>query len=139
MDNLIEYELWLDESGSFSHEDLAVKDEKYSLIGGILIEKNEKDKLIYEDYPKGHFPPDVYGHGKEDKRPIYQKAPYYLLLLNKLKKDTGCIEVFFENSKYDPSYSPMYLYLRMLVQGVFALYKYLYWEKNKELDCYCCT
>lgn len=126
---MTEYELWLDESGQFWREqEYKAEAGSHSLVGGILIEKGRIGQIRDGDYPDQDLAHAV------NIRAGGSRAKYELILdcLLKLKKKTGSRVVFFENESYSSYYSGKTLYLRMIAEGILALYKDLVRDARKK-------
>ena len=88
------YELWLDESGQFVNErELKSRNQKPSLVGGFLVEKDVADEIPYDgliDSQKNHAM-----HLTNE-----EKKEYVLPILEKMQTQYHARQVFFENSEY---------------------------------------
>lgn len=113
-----QYELWLDESGDFINErGKRNRNMKSSLIGGILIESSNAQRAVNEIVI-----PTQLSHATE--LTAEEKHNHVLPTLERLQRDYGARQVFFENALFEegegdnPSKS---LYLRMMAEGLLQL------------------
>ena len=112
---MIEYELWLDESGDFQEE----KAKKYrnknaSLVGGILIKKEDADRMVLTD---------LIDENRNHAMLLAEsdKVDYILPILEKIRDEYNAKEVFFENKDYEEGENNRQLYLRIIAEGILQL------------------
>lgn len=109
------FELWLDESGEFQNEkELQRRQFKPSLIGGFLVEQERVDEIAFDaliDEERTH----AMHFANSDKR------DYVLPILEKMQKEYGAKEVFFENLEYEDAATNRQLYLRIMSEGLLQL------------------
>lgn len=109
------FELWLDESGRFQDERMnKEKNFRPSLVGGILIEEAEAERIHFEEL----IEPDKI-HAMELGRG--EKSGYILPVLQRIQKEYGVRQVFFENLEYEEGESNRQLYLRIMAEGLLQL------------------
>lgn len=115
------YELWLDESGEFQHEQEKRDLHRLpSLVGGILLERSRARQLEAEldtllDPERTHATELTAG----------AKRNYVLPVLETLRRDYGARQVFFENAEYEDGTSNRQLYLRVIAEGLIQLVQLL--------------
>lgn len=120
------YELWLDESGDFTEEALLKGSKKYaSLIGGILIEKEQAEEI---DLNEILFKKENHAMEMTDE----EKRTYALPVLEKMH-ECGARQVFFENTEYEDEKTNRQLYLRMMAEGLLQLLQTLNAEDESVL------
>lgn len=109
------YELWLDESGQFENEKMLQRRSlKPSLIGGLLISKENADKIDFDkliDSSRNH----AMHLNDEDKK------DYILPVLECMQQTWQARQVIFENAEYEEEDSNRQLYLRMMAEGLLQL------------------
>lgn len=110
-----QFELWLDESGKFENESqLRQLNFKPSLIGGILLEKEDAEKIVF-----GELIDEKRNHAMflsdDDKR------EYVLPVLEKMQTVYHGRQVFFENTEYEDAATNRQLYLRIMAEGLLQL------------------
>lgn len=109
------YELWLDESGQFENEKmLQQRSLKPSLIGGLLIRKENADKVDLDhliDSSRNH----AMHLADADKR------EYVLPVLECMQQTWQARQIIFENAEYEEEDSNRQLYLRMMAEGLLQL------------------
>ena len=109
------YELWLDESGTFQNEKQLKSENKYaSLIGGLLVEKEEVEKIDFNDLLNGSI-----GHATDMCRA--DKKSVILPILETMQNKYNAKQVFFENALYEDENTNRQLYLRMMAEGLLQL------------------
>ena len=110
-----QYELWLDESGTFEDEKKAkLTNRKPSLIGGFLLEKKIAETIDFDgliDASRNH----AMDLTNEDKK------EYILPVLERMEKEYSARQVFFENAEYEEEDSNRQLYLRVMAEGLLQL------------------
>ena len=125
-----DFELWLDESGDFEAETQRNMKLTPSLIGGILIEKNQYTnagitQLVADDKADGT--PHAMCFDRPEMRDIVIPALEHMCAL-------GGKLVYFENRERIDSYSVRELYLRLMAYGLVQLIRYLSREGAFVLD-----
>jgi len=109
------YVLWLDESGDFLNETEKKKEHrKASLIGGVLIEKEKAEQIDLEE---------IIDSGRNHAMNLSDsdKSDYILPILERLEKEYGAREIFFENASYDEGDNSRDLYLTIMAEGLLQL------------------
>ena len=110
-----QYELWLDESGKFQNEaELKAVNYKASLIGGILIDKEEVSKIDFDNLLG-------LSGGHANKIDVEDKAGVILPILEEICDKHKARQVFFENVQYEDEKTNRQLYLRMMAEGLIQL------------------
>lgn len=109
------FELWLDESGKFTG-DSHIKNRKIfnaSLVGGILIEKDQADRIDFNE---------LLGEGNHACELTPElKREYVVPVLEKMRDNYKAKEVFFENSTYEEGDDNRSFYLRIIAEGIIRL------------------
>ena len=125
-----DFELWLDESGDFEAETQRNMKLSPSLIGGILIEKNQftnSDITRYVADEKADGTPHAMCFDRLEMRDIVIPALEHMCSL-------GGRLVYFENRERIDTYSVRELYLRLMAYGLVQLIRFLSREGAFVLD-----
>ncbi len=125
-----DFELWLDESGDFEAETQRNRKLNPSLIGGILIEKNQFTnsditRLVADEKADGT--PHAMCFDRPEMRDIVIPALEHMCGL-------GGKLVYFENRERIDTFSNRELYLRLMAHGLVQLIRYLSREGAFVLD-----
>lgn len=116
---MMDFELWLDESGEFTPEDQAKPNWSPSLVGGILIEKkkippaNELAQIVSQGAINAK---DAHGTEFSD----WKKHKIVIPALEAIVQ-RGARLVYFENYERYTKYSHIELYLKLLASGITQL------------------
>lgn len=125
-----DFELWLDESGDFEAETQRNTKLNPSLIGGILIEKNQftnSDITRFVADEKADGTPHAMCFDRPEMRDIVIPALEHMCSL-------GGRLVYFENRERIDTYSVRELYLRLMAHGLVQLIRFLSREGAFVLD-----
>lgn len=123
---MIEFELWLDESGDFDNDKQKVqRGWKPSLIGGILVEKGKfKDEIINEIIP------DAFSHAKEEEIQT-QFGKFEKIVENATKKNGFVRFVVFNNEECIMVIDNNITYHNIMAGGILETIKWLKETYNK--------
>ena len=122
------YELWLDESGKFEDDEARKEKENPSLIGGILIEKENIENIKFDTLISQER-----NHATEMSRE--DKKKYLIDTLEKVKEEYSARLFYIENPNYEFEKTNRQLYLRMMAEGLLQLMQVLNAENESvELD-----